>query len=394
MGKVFWLRKRLLARCHFFWENAKFALPPWLLRFFYLLKTNAMNARFHLAAFAVIAFSLLQACQSTPFWKDNADPSAGVQWDTVNFNSERYIQALFATEFELYAISENSFARLNSNLEVIERRQLPISNSLPALSDNTFVRLTTNDQNRQVVEFRLARNGDETFRVLVDTLSVPAGNSLDIENLTSSIGAFSPDGTKFLLSGRVLPARHYSLYMFDIQQNFQHNSFVSVKMTKRIDLTDLEDNAVGVIKSIRFLGGNFYVATQQGAWRITAAGAFTKVAEQWKEDSFSWQGNLYLTGTADFDLDKSIDNGLVWERVNVPSELRQVVVADTTIFTQRVKGSAFSVVPSDFKKAKNIVYPPGTDLSANVFYGLVYYNDRYYFSIDKEIYAITTVVTE
>lgn len=298
---------------------------------------------------------------------------------------------MHATAFEIYLITENAFARLNSELAVIEQRTLPLSNSIPALSDNTFVRLTTNDQNRQVIEFRLARNGDETFRVLVDTLPAPAGNSLEIETYANSIGAFSTDGTRFLMAAKALPARYYSLFLFDIQQNLQHNAFVSVKMIKRIDLADLDANADGVVKSIRFVNGNFYVATQQGGWRITPAGEAVKKFSQWKEDCFSWLGDIYMTGVVDFDLDKSIDNGLSWERVNIGSALRHVTVADTMVFTQEVPGKPFALMPKDFKQAKAIAYPDSIDLAASLFYGMVYFQGRYYVSIDRNIYAATAI---
>lgn len=342
----------------------------------------------------VTAVIFLASCQTTPIWKDDEQPDGIDRWDSIEYKSEAVIHGLFATDFELYVASENSFARLNSNLDIIEKRLLPISNAITALSDNSFVRLATNTQNRQVVEFHLARNGSEIFKVLVDTLPAPAGNSLEIETLSNSIGAFSNDGTLFLMAAKVLPARHYSLFLFSIQQNPSHNSFVSVKMVKRIDLTDLDANADGVIKSMKFQNGNFYVATQQGAWRITPAGATTKPFLQWKEDCFAWQGDLYMTGTVDFDLDKSTDNGLTWNREDFGSELRHVEVADTSIFTQIVTGKPFQLMPKDFKKAKNIVYPAGTNTATSFFYGLVYFNDRYYFSIDKAIYATDQIPTE
>ncbi len=347
-----------------------------------------------LAPAALLAISLLLFSCQRPLIVDDDQPDGNTQWELVDYKSDAYIQGLYATPFELYVISENSFARLNSNLEIIEKRAFPVANSIPALSDNTFVRLATNAQNRQVVEFHLANNGSEIFKVLTDTLPTPPGNSLDIETLANSLGTFSADGTLFLMAAKVLPARYYSLFLFDIQQNIQHNAFVSVKMIKRIDLTNLDANANGVIKSMRFRNGNFYVATQQGAWRITPAGVATQQFMQWKEDCFSWLGDLYMTGTVDYDLDKSIDNGLSWERVNIGSGLRHVTVADTSIFTQEVPGKFFSLMPKDFKKAKTIVYPTGTMPNTAVFYGLCYFNDRYYFSIDKDIYVTTMISTE
>jgi hypothetical protein len=354
-----------------------------------------MNARF-LPAMLLAAF-LFSACQTTPFWKNDATPDGGTQWDSIDFKMTPYIQGLLATPFELYAISENTFARLSNNLDIIERRPFLLpskSNSIPALSENTIARLTTNGQGRQVVEFHLARNSTEVHNILVDTLQAPTGNTLEIESFGNPVGVFSTDGTLFLLAAKVLPARYYSLYLFDIRQNVQHNSFVSVKVIKRMDLPDLSANADGVVKSMRFLGGNYYLASQQGAWRITPAGVTSKIFPQWKEDCFSWQGDLYMTGTYDYDLEKSIDNGQEWERVNVGTELRHVVVADTTIFTQRVAGTVFSVMPKDLKKAKSITFPSVANPATSFFYGLVFFEDRYFFSMDEWIFATEKVVTD
>lgn len=329
---------------------------------------------------------LLCGCQRPLVVDDDPTGSTAI-WEKVGYNSETAILGLHATDFELYVSTESSFTRLNSNLEIIEKRAFPVTTSFPVMSDNTFVRLATNAQNRQVIEFHLARNGSEIHNVLTDTLPTPAGNSVDVDANSNQLGAFSNDGTLFLLAVKMLPARYYSLYLFSIQQNIEHNSFVAVKMFKRMDLTDLDANTDGRIKSIRFVNGNFYVASQQGAWRITPAGVATKQFAQWKEDCFEWLGDLYMTGTVNYDLDKSIDNGLEWERVNVASELRHVTVADTVIFTQEVVGKYYKVMPKDFKKAKSFVYPTGVSLDESLFYGLAYYNDRYYLAVDKDIYV-------
>jgi hypothetical protein len=354
-----------------------------------------MNSKFFPAA--LLCAILFAACQTTPPWKDDEAPDGGIQWDSIDFRMEPYVQGLLATPFELYVVSENSFARLSTELDVVERRPFLLpskSNSLPAISENTLARLTTNAQGRQVVEFHLARNATQVHNLLVDTLSVAAGNSLEIESFNTPVGAFSSDGTLFLMPAKVLPARTYSLYLFEVRQNFQHNAFEAIKMIKRIDLPDLSANADGVIKAVKFLNGNFYLTSQQGAWRITPVGNATKVRPAWKEDCFTYQGDLYMTGTFEFDLDKSIDNGLTWERVNIGTDMRHVVVADTMLFTQEVPGKIFSVMPKDFKKAKEITYPSVANPVSSAFYGLVYFEDRYIFSMDKWLFAAEKVVVD
>jgi hypothetical protein len=80
--------------------------------------------------------------------------------------------------------------------------------------------------------------------------------------------------------------------------------------------------------------------------------------------------------------------------VNIGTDLRQVVVADTTIFTQIVPGAVFNVVPSDLERKKPITFPSLANPSSSVFYGLVYFEDRYFFSMDKWIFATDKVVTD
>jgi hypothetical protein len=354
-----------------------------------------MNSKFFLAALLVA--TLFAACQTDSFFKKDEGPDGGIKWDSIDFRMEPYVQGLLATPFELYVISENSFARLSADLDVVERRPFLLpskSNSLPALSENTLARLTTNAQGRQVVEFHLARNSTQVFSLLVDTLPVVAGNSLEIESFNTPVGAFSNDGSLFLMPAKLLPARTYSLYLFEIRQNFQHNAFESLKMIKRIDLPDLSADADEVIKAVKFLNGNFYLTTQQGAWRITPSGVIAKVRPSWKEDCFAYQGDLYMTGIYDYDLDKSIDNGLEWERVNVGTEMRHVVVADTMLFTQQVPGQIFRVMPKDFKLAKEITYPTVANPVSSAFYGLVFFEGRYIFSMDKWLFATEKVVVD
>jgi hypothetical protein len=139
------------------------------------------------------------------------------------------------------------------------------------------------------------------------------------------------------------------------------------------------------------------VATEEGAWRITPSGNAARIFHQWKLDCFAYKGDLYMPGFDNFNLDKSIDNGLEWERVNLSSELRQAVVLDTAILTQETNGLEFKLMPSSFTKAKRIAYPPSVDdLQRNsaIFYGAAFYVGKYFFSLDREIYYTDRIVEE
>lgn len=354
-----------------------------------------MNSKL-LAALLPAATLLAISCQR-PLIVDDDPTNNDANWELLDYQSERQVQSLHATPFELFVISENQFSRFDANHELLEKRPLDVAfgvKGIPALSDNAFTRLTLNQQGRQVIEFHLTRNPAGIKKILVDSLTAPAGEFLEIEeSFGRKIGAFSADGTLFLMPARVLPSRYYALLLFQVSFNAAHNSFTSVNVIKRIDLQDLNAADTG-INNVRFLNGIFYVTSKEGAWRVTPSGEAAKIFPQWMLDVFSWQGDNYITGLNEFDLHESTDNGVTWERLNQNSELKMVETADTLIFTQTVLGASYRLMPEDLKKAKKIAWPVGITEDAIIFYGVVFYENRYYFALDREIYFTDEVITE
>ncbi len=338
------------------------------------------------------------SCQR-PFLSDDGEPpTANSNWQQVDYQSERLILGLHTTPFEWYVISENQFSRFDSENQLLEKRTL-LSNGgakgTPAMSDNTFFRLTINDDASQVAEFHLARNPSEVFKIPVDSLVGPGDSFIEVDVFARKLGAFSSDGTLFMLPATVLPGRHYVLLLFEVLHNPSHNSFASIEMVKRIELESLSAD-VANLNNIRFFDGNFYATSKEGAWRVTPSGETEKIFYQWMLDCFSWQGDLYATGSNSFDLHKSTDNGLTWERLNQNSDLQFVETAGEYIFTHLVLGHPFKVVDGDgLGTAFDFAYPSGAPASTSVtFYAVGAFADNYYFTMDKSVYVTDGIVVE
>ena len=352
--------------------------------------------RLPLHVFLILVSLFISACQR-PFLAD-PEVATGAKWELVDQEFERTILAVHATPFEWYIISENQFARFDTDNKLLELRSLARKSGvlgIPALTDNTFVRLTTNDDAKQVVEFHLTRNPAEIHSILTDDLAGPADSFVEVTTRAHRLGAFSSDGTIFLLPIEVLPDRHFALLLFEVLHDPSHTSFTSIKVVKRIDLTDLSTDLVK-LNSIRFLNGNFYVTSQEGAWRITPSGSAERIfpKAQWMLDVFTWQGDLYITGINTFDLHQSTDNGLTWERLNQNSALKLVTNANEKLFTQGAPGLVCQMVSDDFLNAETMILPEGYSPLDAIYYGAFFFEDKYYFSMGREVYFTEEVVVE
>ena len=337
---------------------------------------------------------LVHSCQR-PFLSDD-DEASRANWEVIDFTSERPIRGLHATPFEWQVITENEFARFDGENKLLEKRPLAANSGvlgLPALSDNTFVRLTTNAEAKQELEFHLARNPAEIIAVPVDSLAGPTDDFVEVEFQAQRIGVFSDDGTIFLLPLKVLPGRHYILLMFQVLHNVPHTSFTSVEVIKRINLTELSTD-LPRLNALRFVNGNFYVTSQEGAWRVSPSGDVEKIFSQWMIDVFAYQGDAYITGLNSFDLHQSTDNGINWERLNQNSELRIVNNANELLFTQAALGLVYQTVGEDLLKAQNIIFPNDYSPQDVVYFGNTFFAGKHYFALDREIYMTEAIVVE
>jgi hypothetical protein len=354
-----------------------------------------MNPLFPKLLLSFLAAFVVFSCQA-PLFPDDDSPADKADWRLLELPAERQILGLHATPFQLYAITDNQFFRFNTEDEMVELRTLNEYNGVkgvPALNDNAFMRLVLNEDNRQVLEFQHARNAQSFVNILVDSLEKDAGTFLEVEFVSRQLGAFSSDGSSFLLPVKVFPQRHYAFYLFEIQQNTPSSAFVSVKPVKRISIPEL-DAELNNLKSVRFLNGNYYIASSLGAWRITPAGQAQQVFPQWMLDFFSLKGKLYATGLNPYDLHNSTDNGLNWERIDQSSQVKYAETADTLLFSQEVLGNPYKIVSGDFKIARDIARPAEAPTNPSVFYSVVFFAGRYYFSMDRDVYSAATVVIE
>lgn len=336
---------------------------------------------------------LTVGCQR-PLIVDDDQMSTEADWGEIEFAAERLIEGLHATPFELQAITENQFLRFNGDNEPLEIRPLNLREGhfgTPAMSDNTFVRLTNNDNAEQILEFHLTKNPAQIVELPVDDLKGQGDEFMEVEWFARTLGAFSDDGTLFLLPTTVLPDRHYVLLLFEVLHNTEHTEFTSVEVFRRIDLTDLNSDFNNLL-NIRYVNGNFYVATKSGAWRVEPDGTKTKILQQHILDFFSKEGNLYLTGSNSFDLHESTDNGENWNRLNQNSELIWVETAQDFIFTQVAPSQVFSVIDDDLLKTRTMVLPKNIDPIAAIFYDVDFFAGKYYFSMDRSIFFTEEMV--
>lgn len=343
----------------------------------------------------LVTLMMMAGCQR-PLVVDDDQTSTEAVWEKVDFNSERLIQGLHATPFEWHAISENQFFRFNGDDEPIELRPLQVKEGtlgIPAMSDNTFVRMTTNLEAQQVLEFHLTKNPTEIIEILVDSLKGPTDDFIEVEFFARSLGTFSSDGTLFLLPATVLPDRHYVLLLFEVLHNVPHTEFVSVDVFRRIELEDLNADFANLV-NMRFVDGNFYVASKSGAWRITPSGEKEKIFNQHMLDFFSKEGKLYATGINSFDLHESTDDGVTWERLNQNSDLIFVEATEATTFTQVALGNPYKVIDEDFLRARSIVLPSDAPIDPSVFYDVDFFAGRHYFSMDRSVYFTEEIILQ
>ena len=346
-------------------------------------------------------YLLLNACQKPLFTDDGTDNpnDASADWDIVNYESERPILNMFATPFQLYAITENEFARFGYENELIEKRTLPVYNGVkgnPALSDNIFMRLTTTATASQTIEFHLTKNPTEVIKFVADSLKNSTDNHLEIDFLARRLGAFKEDGTQFLLPAKIFSnqSNHYVFFLFGFQLNPAHDEFVSVEIQHRIDVPELSAD-FGNIVNLKFIDGYYYVSTKEGAFRITPDGEYDRIFPQWMLDFFPYSGNIYVTGINTFDLHESVDNGETWLRRNQNSELKMVEAVGEHLFTHVVEGHVFKWVDDDLLSFRAIDFHSNIDTdNLSNFYALAFFNNNYYFNVGREIYFTEEIVAK
>jgi len=315
-----------------------------------------------------------------------------------SLSTEIPIRAMHASPLELLAVTDNQLFRVNVNNEIIEKRNFPLPAAFfgrPAISNFTFIRLVRTFTTDQLVQIHLVRNPDQIYELKVADLEAGPGESFELEGESRDPGAFNEDGSQFMLPMRVITAdkRYYAFFLLDIELDPTNSNFVSVSVNKRIDLDDLPGDP-GNLNNIKFINGNYYVTSRNGGFRITPQGETLTNFNDWTWDTFEKDNLIYITNFNDFEFYSSFDNGLNWERVGEPTEIKMALNVNDQIFSQKAIGFPFSLADEELKEIDDLILNEDFPNDFAAFSDLVYFFGNYYMSVQKEIYFVKEVAIE
>lgn len=316
-------------------------------------------------------------------------------WEKLDFSTEIPIRAMHASPLELLAVSDNQLYRIGVDNEVIEKRSFPLPAAFfgrPAISDFMFIRLVRTFTTDQLVQIHLVRNPDEVYEFNVGDLEAGPGESFELEGESRDPGAFNADGSQFMLPMRVITAdkRYYAFFLLDIELDPTKSNFISVTVNKRIDLDDLPGDP-GNLNNIKFLNGNYYVTSRNGGFRITPQGETLTAFNDWTWDTFEKDNRLYITNFNDFEFYSSLDNGLSWERVGEPSEIKMALNVNDQIFSQKAIGFPFTLADEKLKEVDELLLNEDFPEDLAAYSDLVYFFGNYYMTVQKEIFFVKEI---
>ncbi|MDZ7880588.1 MAG: hypothetical protein U5L45_23125 [Saprospiraceae bacterium] len=358
-----------------------------------------MSKFLHLACFTALLYlaaSCIPLTDKPLSPTDNPDDYPWKKFEEISANLP--IRGIHVTPFEVFFISNNSFFRLNNKLILQEKRLLPVDRSFfgaPILSDNVFVRVTQNASNDAVFEFNSTRNAQNMRKItaseLVDTARREIFVPEAVYDQTLQPGVFSADGSKLLLVGSINSNKIFAI-VIDVQLDFTSTNFSKISVVNRVELPGLLSKK---LESIRFINGNFYVATQNGGYRVTPTGEVKKVFSHWTLDFFAMNNILYASPYSAYDFHTSSDNGLTWRR-SAPSDLKYVDVVNKRAFTKISRGVSYvNIGDSSLTKQLKVKYNPDlfTNTREAVDYHIRYFKDKYFMNDGAEVYAVDSIRT-
>lgn len=317
--------------------------------------------------------------------------------NALNFSTNTPIRNLHAGEVEFLAITDDEFIRLNNQGDVIEKRDLSLPFRFfgrPTLSDRIFTRVTRQGQTDQTIEFHLTSVNNEILNYTFEQLETDTGDQLFPETSGRYTSAFNDEGTQYLIAAQNFTKDIYTLLLFDIQLNNTNSAFNQVSLARHIDIPDLQ-NDPNSISNTKFVNGNYYVTSLNGAFRLTPQGDVTKVFDEWMLDFFAFNDTIFVTSSA-AKLLFSTDDGLSWEewRDNERTELQYVEVANGELYSQPFVGFPFQKADDDFLKSKKVRL--NTDFSEDIsaYNNIRYFFGKYYMARQKELYFTENLLTE
>ena len=320
--------------------------------------------------------------------------------ETPNLSLNSTINRLHSTGNEMLIGTTDNFARMNLNGTVTERRELEVLKGVfgrPALSDKVFARVVKNVENRRELQFHLVKSINQIYRI-TDKEIADSAEFIIFEELPNaySTGVFNNDGSQFLYAARTLNPQEarYVFFLFDVQLKNNDSQFQSVEVIHRIDIpASLLGEEASKLTNVRFFGGNYYVTTLSGAYRIQPNGEWQQIFSHWIWDIFEYDGKLYSTGFYENQFYTSDDNGENWNYANTNTPLRKVVVTGNKIFSQNQLGLPYRLATEDFSTLNEISYNSNFfDDEPTAYQAIEFFNGKYYISVHKRLYAVEEIV--
>ncbi len=304
------------------------------------------------------------------------------------------IRVLHATPNELYILSDDEFARLDLNNELVEKRRLEIPfefSARSAVSDHNFYQLILNDSLDLEINFHLTKNPDEVEKIKLKNLMQAGDSGFIKEGNNRNIGAFNDNGTQFLIPVIRVPGSYYSFFLFDINLNGTNTNFQSVELAHRIDIDGIPASA-GNLNSVKYIDGFFYATSLFGAVRINPTnGSYTQIFDDWMLDFFKYDDKLYATGFGNA-LYVSNDNGLNFtvvdlSNVDTPFPIEMIQIVNDKILSQQAIGFPFSIIDTDFESGKLLLLNSDFTQDFSAYQDIEYFNGKYYLPVFKELYT-------
>lgn len=316
-----------------------------------------------------------------------------------DYQNNTNIRVLRATPTELYILSDDEFARLNMDNELVEKRrfELPFAFSgRSALSDDSFYQLIRNDSLRLEINFHLTKNPDPLYKIKIENFLATGDAGFLEEGEARNTGAYNDSGSQFIIPVIQVPDSYYAFFLFDINLNASRTEFESVDLARRINV-DLPAYS-GNLNNVRFIDGFFYATSLDGAVRINPNdGTYEKIFEGWMLDIFKFDNKIYATGFGNM-LYVSENNGLSFDLVdlsnNQPFQIEMIEIENDEILSQQAIGFPFSVIESDFSDGKELKLNEDFPLDFSAYQDIEYFNGKYYLPVFKELYYGDELITQ
>ncbi len=348
----------------------------------------------------ILILSVLCLFTTSSCYRDIGSSSANNPWNQVDFTALGPIRTMHAAPVEVLAITDQEFFRIDSDNNVIEERPIGLAADYfgrPALGDWVSARFIEKNA-KNVAEFHLTKNANQIFDLIVNDIQVPAGTSISLEGTAAkNVGVFNDDSSQmaFAVELNRTEGSNFGIVIVDITLTGTKENFVSVEVTKVVDIPEMRSNAQRM-SSISFIGGAYYVTSKDGGFRVTANGNYQQVVSGWTLDAFAREGTIYMTSFQSFDFFKSENNGVTFERVGTTSPAKYVFQADDQYFHQENRGFEFKLIDEDFENLRDIVYNQEikSSNSGDAFWNMIYMGGRYYINVEGEIWFLDEIKIE